>query len=258
MSVKLTLFEHCEWPPGPGADQTGYVDTFLTEVPGDTSWPGEINPLTQADGIDSSCRRLQILYTGGHTGSSFSDTVVISSGTLAITQPNWQGLTIPGEQPGEAPNLTEWAQGMAYYLTPGEMAVLHADDESASSVDCLAAPPTTVAPPSTTPPTRAAPAKTSATHVPAPVVAECQTAGGDPRPGDDPPECLHVPYVGTDGSRYYIEVGMSAAGLIPPDLTGDFAANQTECISGQYPMANPGKNTPGEWEPAIGLCKPRV
>jgi serine/threonine protein kinase len=137
-SVKVTLFEHCEWPPGPGADQTGYVDTFLTEVPGDASWPGEINPLAQADGIDSSCHRLQILYTGGHTGSSFSDTVVVSSGTLAITQPNWQGLTIPGEQLDQAPNLTEWAQAMGYYLIPGEMAILHADDESASSVDCLA------------------------------------------------------------------------------------------------------------------------
>jgi hypothetical protein len=34
------------------------------------------------------------------------------------------------------------------------------------------------------------------------------------------------------------------------------AATESECTSGNYPEANPGVNTPGDWDSQIGLCLP--
>jgi hypothetical protein len=100
--------------------------------------------------------------------------------------------------------------------------------------------------------------------VPAAAIADCAEIGGSPRQGGwdklyiaGPtyldPACLDVPYIGTDGMTYYVDLPLGSSGPEPVNMRGT-TASEEECRTGSYPMANPGVNTPGSWDAALGLC----
>ena len=134
----VTAFESCVWPPSNGADQTGYAQILLTRTPGANNWPGEIAPFTWGDVVDATCTTITAQYSGGHTGTSFSNTATVSAGGVIETQPGSSGAwaTPPGEVTGQPLVLSTWAQALGYFIQPGEMAILHADDESVTAAQC--------------------------------------------------------------------------------------------------------------------------
>jgi hypothetical protein len=147
---------------------------------------------------------------------------------------------------------------------------------TSSTTTSIATPPTTSTTdnPDTTP-TTAAPTKTpTGPTVPASVIAACSRIGGTPVEGQDNwyilgptylnPECKNVPYLGPDGETYYDDFPLTDSGISSTDIYGNSAATafggtaatESECNSGNYPEANPGVDTPGNWDPNIGLCLP--
>jgi hypothetical protein len=139
---------------------------------------------------------------------------------------------------------------------------------SSSTTTSTTTPPTT----STTdnPPTTTAAEPT----VPATVLAACSRIGGTPVEGQDnwyilgptyiDPQCDNVPYIGPDGETYYDTFPLTQSGLSSTDIYGSStasslggtAATKSECATGQYPDANPGVDSPGVWDSALGLCLP--
>lgn len=119
-TIPVSLYESCSWPPAPGADVTGYSRILVSSVNGQTKWGGEFDPLTDANVLDTSCKKMVITYIGGHTGTSFSRTVTVSAGDLVIVD---QQMMYQGEP---RPNsVSSWGQSVGYYITPGETVVLH-------------------------------------------------------------------------------------------------------------------------------------
>jgi len=136
-----------------------------------------------------------------------------------------------------------------------------------SSTTSTTTPPTTS---TTTPPITTAAKPT----VPATVIAACSRIGGAPVEGQDNwyilgptylnPECKNVPYIGPDGETYYDDFPLTDSGISPTDVYGytaatafdGTAATESECNSGNYPEANPGVDTPGNWDSSIGICLP--
>lgn len=132
----------------------------------------------------------------------------------------------------------------------------------------------TITPPPTT--TTVQPSATSSPEptVPATVIAACSRIGGTPAEGQDnwyilgptyiSPQCKNVPYIGPDGETYYDTFPLTQSGVASTDIYGNStasflkgnAATQTECITGQYPEANPGVDFPGVWDSSLGLCLP--
>ncbi len=137
-SPVTTEFESCMWPPGAGADQTGYSQILMSTVPGDSTWPGEVAPFAYADAVDATCSTITAQYSGGHTGTSFSETVSVSSGGLVVTQTGGSGsfAVAPGQAAGQPLSLANWAQAVGYFIQPGESAILHAADESVTNARC--------------------------------------------------------------------------------------------------------------------------
>lgn len=130
-------FESCVWPPPRWADQTGYSQILMTSAPGDSTWPGEESPYVDADVIDSNCGTVEALYAGEHTGTSFSSTVKVSQGQLAIAGGEGTGFGPPPGSTTDTPNLEAWGQALAYAIQPGESAILHIDPESVKSAECI-------------------------------------------------------------------------------------------------------------------------
>jgi len=133
-SPTITVFETCAWPPSASTDQTGYAQLIVTTVPGDLTWPGETTEGAYADVIDgSSCPGFAAVYTGGHTGSSFSHSVTVAAGGLQLTS------TDPMVRPNglDISNFTAWARQLGYFTQPGESAILLAGDESIMSLRCV-------------------------------------------------------------------------------------------------------------------------
>jgi hypothetical protein len=131
--IPVSLYESCSWPPPPGADATGYSRILVSTVPGDRQWLGEIDPTAFANVLDTSCRKILINYTGGHTGVSFSRTVRISAGELLIL---YSKAMNPGEP--KPKTVSSWAYTVGYYINPGETVVLHPDILSnILSVTCI-------------------------------------------------------------------------------------------------------------------------
>jgi len=56
-------------------------------MPGESTWPGEIAPFVWADVVDATYPTITAQYSGEHTGTSFSETVHVSSGGILDTQP---------------------------------------------------------------------------------------------------------------------------------------------------------------------------
>jgi len=126
----LNEFESCVWPPASYADQTGYTQLLLTTVPGSPDWPGEVTPGAYADIVDGPCAAVRATYVGGHTGTSFSETIEVHAGGLRLTAPKYPPTGT------DISNLSAWGQQMAYYLQPGESAILFAGDEAVTSAVC--------------------------------------------------------------------------------------------------------------------------
>ena len=128
-TIPVSLYESCSWPPAPGTDVTGYSRILVSSVNGETKWGGEFDPLTEANVLDTSCKNMVITYIGGHTGSSFSQTVTVSAGQLVIAgqQRTYQG---------EPSTVSSWGQSVNYYITPGETVVLHEALSSILSIVC--------------------------------------------------------------------------------------------------------------------------
>ncbi len=62
-----------------------------------------------------------------------------------------------------------------------------------------------------------------------------------------------MPYLGTDGSTYYVDLVFplaANASMLGMTVTAD----AKECQTGVYPEANSGVNTPGQWNAQLGLC----
>lgn len=137
-SPAVTAFESCVWPPIAGADQTGYSQILMTTVPGDTTWPGEVATFAYADVIDATCSDITAQYSGGHTGSSFSETVNVAAGGLVETQPGGTGAfaVAPGQTSGQPLSFVNWAQTLGFFIQPHESAILHAADESVNNAHC--------------------------------------------------------------------------------------------------------------------------
>jgi hypothetical protein len=132
--IPVSLYESCSWPPPAGADATGYSRILVSTVPGETQWGGEFDPAAYANVLDTSCKRMLIRYTGGHTGVSFSKAVSVMAGELVIVD---QKMMAPGEP--KPKTVSSWAQSIGYYITPGETVVLHeASLSSILSVACIA------------------------------------------------------------------------------------------------------------------------
>jgi hypothetical protein len=77
---------------------------------------------------------------------------------------------------------------------------------------------------------------------------------------DARPICTEIPYLGTDGQRYYATVGIAPnASLEGPASTEGVGATAAECTSGWYPELDgvgPGSGPVGEWDSVLGLCLP--
>jgi hypothetical protein len=125
--IPVALYESCSWPPPPGADVTGYARILLSTVPGERVWRGEFDPDGYADVLDTSCQRIVITYSGGHTGISFSHRVAVSAGHLLIVDPN---MLASGEL--RPRTVSSWARSVGYYVNPGETVVLR--EASLSSI----------------------------------------------------------------------------------------------------------------------------
>jgi hypothetical protein len=103
--------------------------------------------------------------------------------------------------------------------------------------------------------------------VPASAQAACTALGGVNDLGStiygNAPYCYNVPYIGTDGTQYLDSFPYTVSGVSTTDIYGNppghvvGAATQQECVSGDYPMANPGVNTPGVWTARMELCQAR-
>ena len=130
-TIPVSLYESCSWPPAPGADVTGYSRILVSTVNGENNWGGEFDPLNVANVIDTSCKKMVVKYIGGHTGSSFSQTVTVPTGSLVIVD---QQMIYPGEP--KPTNVSEWAQSVGYYIAPGETVILH--EPSLSSIFSMA------------------------------------------------------------------------------------------------------------------------
>jgi hypothetical protein len=137
-NIPVSLYESCSWPPPDGSDPTGYSQVLVSTVPGAAKWPGEVNPYTYADVFDSSCKNLIVFYSGGHTLTSFSDTVHVAAGSLKIIDPQMNRGPAPGPGGKEPASFSSWAETVGYYFVPGigESAVLHQADLSILKVTC--------------------------------------------------------------------------------------------------------------------------
>jgi hypothetical protein len=87
--------------------------------------------------VDSSCGTVLAQYAGEHTGTSFSDTVKVSQGQLAIAGGEGTGFGRPPGSTNDTPNLAAWGQALAYAIQPGESAILHIDPESVKSAEYI-------------------------------------------------------------------------------------------------------------------------
>jgi hypothetical protein len=131
-TIPVSLYESCSWPPVPGADVTGYARILVSTVNGERNWGGEFDPLTVANVLDTSCKKMVIKYIGGHTGTSFSQTAKASAGNLVIVD---RQMIYPGEP--KLTTVSEWAQSVGYYITPSETVILHEDSlSSILSIAC--------------------------------------------------------------------------------------------------------------------------
>ena len=101
--------------------------------------------------------------------------------------------------------------------------------------------------------------------MPASVLAACSAIGGEPTQGfqgnwvvalpiDGGPVCKDISYLGTDSATCYVSLDLTANGIALTNGTG--TADEEECRTGSYPMANPGVNTPGHWDAALHLYLP--
>lgn len=119
--IPVTLYEACSWPAPPGADPTGYSRILVSTVPGDPQYGGISDPTSYADVLDTSCRKVRIIYVGGEMSESYSNTVTVSRGQIMIADPG----TLDPRKPTPK-SVDFWARSMNYYVTPGETVVLHA------------------------------------------------------------------------------------------------------------------------------------
>jgi hypothetical protein len=121
--IPVSLYEACSWPAPPGADPTGYSRILVSTVPGDSQYRGVSDPTSYADVLDTSCSKVRITYVGGEMSESYSNTVTVSRGQIAIADPR----TLDPQKPTPKPkSVGFWARSMNYYVTPGETVVLHA------------------------------------------------------------------------------------------------------------------------------------
>ena len=103
--------------------------------------------------------------------------------------------------------------------------------------------------------------------VPASAQAACTALGGVNDLGStvygNDPYCYNVSYIGTDGTQYLDSFPYTVSSVSTTDIYGNSpgnvvgAATRQECASGNYPMANPGVNTPGVWNTSMELCQTR-
>jgi hypothetical protein len=118
-TIPVDEYESCSWPPAPGADVTGYSRILVSTVNGDRNWESESDPLAIANVLDATCKKMTITYAGFHTGASASGKVTVAAGSLLVTD----RYLMSGEVRPQT--VSEWAQSVGYYITPGETVILH-------------------------------------------------------------------------------------------------------------------------------------
>jgi hypothetical protein len=101
--------------------------------------------------------------------------------------------------------------------------------------------------------------------VPASAQAACTALGGVNDLGStiygNAPMCYDVTYIDSDGSSYDDNFPYTVSGVSTTDIYGNppghiASTTRQECLSGDYPDANPGVNTPGVWNSQFELCLP--
>jgi hypothetical protein len=126
-----TTYATCSWPPLPGADPDGYqaITVTLTDVPGQADASGR----SFMDVIESRCKRLRLMYAGGHMGvEKVFPAFVASAGDIWAAS----GILSPLSHITEIGSPAQRQLNLPYYPPPSAVVVLHSD-EGLQRVSCL-------------------------------------------------------------------------------------------------------------------------
>jgi hypothetical protein len=241
-----------------------------------TSLPNASSTIPIVVSPNSLPRVINCLDAGGPTLKPVTFYVACGDGSVSVTSINWKSWTVAAARGEGTLNdntcVPDCAQGRwnkvstAITLTK-PVSTRYGQLFTNAIVSALASPamilPTSSVSPSDSQSTTASSPPTQTT-VPTAALTACSRIGGEPRQGGQDngyilgptylnPACLNVPYIGTDGQTYYVNLPLNESGPVGiGSVTG--AANETECHTGDYPMANPGVISSGNWSVQLDLC----
>jgi hypothetical protein len=119
----VTYYKRCDWPPGRGADKTGYTELKVTARLG----PGEseASDMDTADVIKSACSELEVVYS------------IAAQGYQEPLKPFRSNPNRVVFYTGEAWQRTP-EQPLPFYYEPDELVVLRNSKVRLDSIRCVA------------------------------------------------------------------------------------------------------------------------